>query len=68
MTIVLYQWQFYEIFPYFGEDNLELLYMNTDPFVFFNHRKRLLKGLKQPFKDLDLTKIHPTHASYSEHH
>ena len=53
--------------PYFGEDSLELHYLNTESFIFsFKPNKSLIKDLKH-FKDiLDFGDLDPSYELYSE--
>ena len=45
--LLMYEWYYDKMQPYFGEDNLELLYLVTDSFIFsFKPIKSLVEDLK----------------------
>ena len=45
--LLLYEWCYDNMRPYFGENNLELLYLDTDSFIFsFKPTKSLIEDLK----------------------
>ena len=53
--------------PYFGKDNLELHFLDTDYFIFsFKQIKRLIEGLKNFKEDFDFSNLDPSHELYSE--
>ena len=53
--------------PYYGEDNLELHYLDTDSFIFsFKPIKSLIEGLKHFKEDFDFSDLDPSHELYSE--
>ena len=53
--------------PYFGEDNLELHYLDTDAFIFsFKPIKSLNEDLKHFKEDFDFSDLDPSHELYSE--
>ena len=60
----MYQWYFCKILPYFGENNVELHYIDTDSIVFFTPNKGSVNDLKHFNKDLDLSEIDPAHELY----
>ena len=48
--------------PYFGEDNLELHYLDTDSFIFsFKPIKSLIEDLKHFKEDFDFSDLDPSH-------
>ena len=52
--------------PYFGEDTLELHYLDTDSFIFsFKPIKSLIEDLKLFKDDLDFSDLDPSHELYS---
>ena len=52
--------------PYFGEDNLELHYLDTDSFIFsFKPIKSLIEDLKHFKDDFDFSDLDPSHELYS---
>ena len=53
--------------PFFGEDNLELHYLDTDSFIFsFKPIKSLIEDLKRFKEDFDFSDLDPSHELYSE--
>ena len=51
---------------YFGRDNLELHYLDTDSFILsFKLIKSLTEDLKIFKKDFDFSDLHPSHELYS---
>ena len=53
--------------PYFGEDNLELRYLDTDSFIFsFNSIKCLIEDLKYFKEDFDFSDLDLSHELYSK--
>ena len=53
--------------PYFGEDNLELHYLDTDSFIFsFKPIKSLLEDFKHFKEDFDFSDLDPSHELYSK--
>ena len=53
--------------PYFGEDNLELHFLDTDSFIFsFKPIKSLIGDLKHFKDDFDFSDLDPSHELYSE--
>ena len=52
--------------PYFGEDNLELHFLDTDSFIFsFKPIKSLIEDLKYFKEDFDFSVLDPSHELYS---
>ena len=53
--------------PYFGEDNLEYHYLDTDSFIVsFKPIKSLIEDLKHFKEDFDFSDLDPSHELYSE--
>ena len=64
--LLMYDWCYDKMQPYFGEDNLQLHYLDTDSFIFsFEPIKSLIEDLKH-FKDFDFSDLDPSHELYSE--
>ena len=65
--LLMYEWYYDEMQPYFGEDNLELHHLDTDSFIFsFKPIKSLIEDLKHFKEDLDFSNLDPFHELYSE--
>ena len=65
--LLMYEWYYDKMQPYFGEDNLELLYLDTDSFIFsFKPIKSLIEDLKHFKEDFDFSDLDPSHELYSE--
>ena len=65
--LLMYQWYYDKMQPYFGEDNLELFYLDTDSFIFsFKPIKSLSEDLKYFKEDFDFTDPDPSHELYSK--
>ena len=63
----MYEWYYDKMQPYFGEDNLELHYLDTDSFIFsFKPIKSLIEDLKYFKEDFDFSDLDPSHELYSE--
>ena len=63
----MYDWYYDKMQQYFGEDNLELHYLDTDSFIFsFKPYKNLIEDLKHFKEDLDFSDLDPSHELYSE--
>ena len=53
--------------PYFGEANLELLYLDIDSFIFsFKPIKSLIEDLNIFKEDFDFSDLDPSHELYSK--
>ena len=64
---LMYEWYYDKMQPYFGEDNLELHYLNTDSFIFsFKPIKSLIENLKHFNEDFDFSDLDPSHELYSK--
>ena len=62
-----YEWYYDKMQPYFGEDNLELHYLDTDSFIFsFKPIKSLIEGLKHFKEDFVFSDLDPSHELYSK--
>ena len=65
--LLMYEWYYDKMQPYFGEDNLELHYLHTDSFIFsFKPIKSLIEDLKRFKEDFDFSDLDPSHELYSE--
>ena len=65
--LLMYEWYYDKMQPYFGEDNLELHYLDTDSFIFsFKPIKSLIEDLKFFKEDFDFTDLDPSHVLYSK--
>ena len=65
--LLMYEWYYDKMQPYFGEDNLELHNLDTDSFIFsFKPIKSLFEDLKHFKEDFDFSELDPSHELYSE--
>ena len=65
--LLMYEWYNDKMQPYFGEDNLELHYLDTDSFIFsFKPIKNLIEDLKYFKEDFDFSDLDPSHELYSK--
>ena len=65
--LLMYEWYYDKIQPYFGEDNLELHYLDTDSFIFsFKPIKSLIEDLKHFKDDYDFSDLDPSLELYSK--
>ena len=65
--LLMYEWYYDKMQPYFGEDNLELHYLDTDSFIFsFKPIKSLIEDLKHFKDDFEFSDLDPSHELYSE--
>ena len=65
--LLKYEWYYDKMQPYFGEDNLELHYLDTDSFIFsFKPIKSLIEDLKYFKEDFDFSYLDPSHELYSQ--
>ena len=65
--LLMYEWYYDKMQPFFGEDNLELHFLDTDSFIFScKPIKRLIEDLKYFKEDFDFSKLDPPHELYSE--
>ena len=63
----MYEWHYDKMQPYFGEDNLELHYLDTDSLIFsFKPIRSLIEDLKHFKEDFDFSDLDPSHELYSE--
>ena len=63
----MYEWYYDKMQPYFGEDNLELHYLDTDSFIFsFKPIKSSVEDLKYFKEDFDFSDLDPSHELYSK--
>ena len=53
--------------PYFGDDNLERQYLDTESFIFlFKPIQSLIEVLKYSKEDFDFSDMDPSHELYSK--
>ena len=65
--LVMYEWYYDKMQPYFGEDNLELHSLDTDSFIFsFKPIKSLIEDLKYFKEDFNFNDLDPSHELYSK--
>ena len=65
--LLMYEWFYDKMQPYFGEDKLELHYLDTDSFIFsFKPIKSLFEDLKHFEEAFDFSDLDPSHDLYSE--
>ena len=65
--LLMYERYYNKMQPYFGEDNLELHYLDTDSFIFsFKPIKSLIEDLKYFKEDFNFSDLDPSHELYSE--
>ena len=65
--LLMYEWCYDKMQPYFGEDNLELHYLDTDSFIFsFKPIKSLIEDLKFFREDFDFSDLDPSPELYSK--
>ena len=65
--LLMYEWYYDKMQPYFGEDYLELHYLDTDSFIFsFKPIKSLIEDLKHFKEDFDFSDLDSSHELYSE--
>ena len=65
--LLMYEGWYDKMQPYFGEDNLQLHYLDTDSFIFsFKPIKSLIENLKHFKEDFDFSDLDLSHELYSE--
>ena len=65
--LLMYERYYDKMQPNFGEDNLELHYLDTDAFIFsFKPIKSLIEDIKYFEDDFDFSDLDPSHELYSE--
>ena len=65
--LLMYEWYYDKMQPYFGEDNLELHYLDTDSFIFsLKPIKSLFEDSKCFKEDFDFSDLDQSHKPYSE--
>ena len=65
--LLMYERYYDKMQPYFGKNNLELHYIDTDSFIFsFKPIKSLTEDLKHFKEDFDFNDLDPSHEIYSE--
>ena len=64
----MYEWYYGKMQPYFGEDNLEIHYLDTDSFIFLFSpiQSNWLDDLKHFSNDLDFGELDPSHGFFFE--
>ena len=61
----VYEWYYDKIQPFFGEDDLELHFLDTDSFIVsFKPIESLIEGLKHFEEDFDFSNLDPSHELY----
>ena len=65
--LLMYEWYYDKMQPYFGEDNLELHHLITDSFIFSSKpNKSSIEDLKFFREDFDFSDLDPSHELYSK--
>ena len=65
--LLMYDWYYDKMQPNFGEDNLELHYLDTDSFIFsFKPIESLIGDLKHFKEEFDFSDLDPSHDLNSE--
>ena len=65
--LLIDEWYYDKMQPYFGVDNLELHYLDTDSFIFsFKPIKSLIEDLKHFKNDFDFSDLDPSQEIYSK--
>ena len=65
--LLMCEWYKDKLQPFFGEDNLDLHYLDTDSFIFsFKPIKNLNEYLKYFKEDFDFSGLDPSHELYSK--
>ena len=65
--LLMYEWYFDKMQPFFGEHNLKLHYLDTDSFIFpFKPIENLIKDINYFEEDFDFSDLDPSHELYSE--
>ena len=63
--LLMYEWNYDKMQKFFGEDNLELHFLDTDSFIFsFKPIKSLIEDLKHFKADFDFNDLDPFHELY----
>ena len=63
----MYEWYYDKMQQCFGEDNLELHYLDPDSFIIsFKPTKSLIEDLKHFKENFDFSDLDPSHELYSE--
>ena len=66
--LLMYEWYYDKMQPYFGEENLELHYLDTDSFKFsFKSIKNLIEDSKYVKEDFNFSDLDPSHELPSEY-
>ena len=65
--LLMYEWYYDELQPYFGENNLQLHYLDTDSFIFsIKLIENLMEDLKNFREDFDFSGLDSSHELYSK--
>ena len=64
--LLMYETYYDELQPYFGQENLHLLYMDTDGSVFSINTKDIIKDLKNLEDIFDLSNLDKNHELLSK--
>ena len=65
--LLMYEGYYDKMQPYFGEDFLELHYLDTDSFIFsFKPIKSLIEDFKYFREDFEFSDLEPSHELYSK--
>ena len=65
--LLMYEWYYYKMQPFFGEDNLGLHYLDTDSFIFsFKPIKNLIEDIKYFLDVFDFSDLDPSQELYSK--
>ena len=66
--LLMCEWYYDKLQPCFGEDNLDLHYLDTDSFIFsFKPIKSLIEDLNYFKEDFDFGDLDPPQELYSEY-
>ena len=65
--LLMYEWYYDKMQPYYGEDKLELHYIDTASFIFsLKTIKSSIEDIKYLEEDFDFSELDPSHELYSE--
>ena len=63
--LLMYETYYDVLQPYFGQENIQLHYMDTDSFVLSVNTKDVIKDLKKLEDIFDFSNLHQTHELFS---
>ena len=63
--LLMYETYYDKLQPYFGQENIQLLYMDTDCFVLSVNTKDIIKDLRNLEYIFDFSNLDKTHELYS---